>query len=33
MDRQEVAPETLAAQGLGEADPISGGLASRVLID
>jgi cystathionine gamma-synthase len=27
MDRQEVAPETLAAQGLGEADPISGGLA------
>ncbi len=27
MDPQEVAPETLAAQGLGEADPFSGGLA------
>lgn len=27
MDPQEVSPETLAAQGLGEADPVSGGLA------
>src|SRR6476619_404822 len=27
MDPQEVSPETLAAQGLGEADPFSGGLA------
>ena len=27
MDEQEVSPETLAAQGLGEADPVSGGLA------
>ena len=27
MDQQPVSPETLAAQGLGEADPISGGLA------
>src|SRR2546429_9811275 len=27
MDPQEVAPETLAAQGLGVADPFSGGLA------
>src|SRR5438093_13661562 len=27
MSPQEVAPETLAAQGLGEADPFSGGLA------
>ena len=27
MDGQEVSPETLAAQGLGEADPVSGGLA------
>ena len=26
MDQQGVAPETLAAQGLGEADPVSGGL-------
>src|SRR6516164_2710030 len=27
MDQREVSAETLAAQGLGEADPISGGLA------
>ena len=27
MDEQKVSPETLAAQGLGEADPVSGGLA------
>ena len=27
MDQQDVSPETLAAQGLGEADPVSGGLA------
>src|SRR3989442_12577833 len=27
MERQDVSPETLAAQGLGEADPVSGGLA------
>ena len=27
MDPQEMSPETLAAQGLGEADPFSGGLA------
>src|SRR5437763_6864896 len=27
MDPQQVSPETLAAQGLGEADPFSGGLA------
>src|SRR5438093_12294096 len=27
MSPQEVAPETLAAQGLGEVDPVSGGLA------
>jgi cystathionine gamma-synthase len=26
MERRSVAPETLAAQGLGEADPVSGGL-------
>ena len=27
MDQQDVSPETLAAQGLGETDPVSGGLA------
>ena len=27
MDQREMSPETLAAQGLGEADPVSGGLA------
>ena len=27
MDQRDVSPETLAAQGLGEADPASGGLA------
>src|SRR6267154_2627662 len=27
MDPQEMSPETLAAQGLGEGDPFSGGLA------
>ena len=27
MDPQQVSPETLVAQGLGEADPVSGGLA------
>jgi cystathionine gamma-synthase len=27
MDQQEVSAETLAVQGLGEADPVSGGLA------
>ena len=27
MDQQDVSSETLAAQGLGEADPVSGGLA------
>jgi cystathionine gamma-synthase len=27
MERRSVSPETLAAQGLGEADPSSGGLA------
>jgi cystathionine gamma-synthase len=26
MKRQPVSPETLAAQGLGEEDPVSGGL-------
>jgi len=27
MERVPVSPETLAAQGFGEADPVSGGLA------
>ena len=27
MERQSVSPETLAAQGLGEEDPVTGGLA------
>jgi hypothetical protein len=27
MDQQAMSPETLAAQGLGVADPVSGGLA------
>ena len=27
MDQQAMSPETLAAQGLGEVDPVSGGLA------
>jgi hypothetical protein len=26
MERQPVSPETLAARGLGEEDPVSGGL-------
>ena len=26
MERQSVSPETLAAQGLGQEDPVSGGL-------
>src|SRR4029450_9103786 len=32
MDQQDVSPEPLAAQGLGEADPVSGGLAPVIYL-
>src|SRR5215470_10716685 len=32
MERLDVSPETLAAQGLGESDPVSGGLVPALML-